>query len=136
MALLQRVNRPVFRRFSHRRKRNDTRLVGLTDIGQRGNTLAYLIDRDIADLGRVVASEFGFDRLAALVDIDIGIDHVGLVKRVRIRRCVDLDRGVCGGTLNAVNFTAVAVLTRGHAGAGPVRRAQAIAGHPDRLRRR
>ena len=121
MTLLQRVNRPVLRRFLDRRKRNDTRLVRLSDIRQRGNALAYLVDRHIADLGRIVARQFGFDGFAALVDVDVGIDHIGLVEGIRIRRCVDLDRGVCRGTLNAVNFAAVAVLARGHAGAGPVR---------------
>src|SRR5580765_5562001 len=56
--------------------------------------LAYLVDGDIADLGCIVASERRRIGLTVLADVDVGVDHVGLVEDAEIARgdCSRLSR--------------------------------------------
>ena len=40
---------------------------------------ADLVDGDVADLGRVVAQQLRLDQVAVGIDVDVGIDQIGLV---------------------------------------------------------
>src|SRR5262249_9999787 len=48
--------------------------------------LADLVDRDVADLGGVVAVELARNDIAVAVDVDVGVDQVGLIGAGRISR--------------------------------------------------
>jgi hypothetical protein len=40
---------------------------------------ANLVDRDVADLGRVVAGKLGLDQISVRIDVDVGVDQIRLI---------------------------------------------------------
>ena len=54
------------------------------DRGKRRSAGAHLIDCDVADLGRIVACHTLADRRTVVIDIDVGVDHIGLVEHAEI----------------------------------------------------
>ena len=74
--------RPINGRLHQRR----ACLVGNVDDRQRWCCVTHLIDRHVADRRRIIAFQFFSDGLALFVDIDVCVDHEGVIKPSEIRR--------------------------------------------------
>lgn len=61
----------------------------------RGWNGAFLVDREIADQGGVVACELSLDQVPLRIQIDIGVDQVGLIGAERRERLGRLLRKSC-----------------------------------------
>src|SRR5947209_14921319 len=85
-----------------------------------------LVDRDVTDHGGVVAQQFVTDGVSLSVDVDVGVDQIGLVRSgalgrcglgllVRIKRCFrcEFRDRVFPHALNAVNLRIVTLLFAG-----------------------
>jgi len=81
------------------------------------------IDFYVAGRGRIITRHFLFDRCAGLVNIDIQVDHVGLVGAVgffRIGSRHHFAERFGGHSLNSVNFGRIVLVAGGRVEAGTV----------------